>query len=41
MKPVVTELVLYPQHYHQAAGHADGQSGDIYQRIGFVPGQVS
>ncbi len=41
MEPIIAQLILYPQPYHQARGQTDGQAGQIYQRIQFVSKHVS
>ena len=35
------QLVSYPQPDEQGNGHADGQAGDIDQRMGFGAGQTA
>jgi hypothetical protein len=41
MEPVVTELVPDPKPDEQGAGQADGEAGDVEERIAPVPACVS
>jgi hypothetical protein len=41
MKPVVTELIANVKENKNATRHADGESGDVDERIAFVAQQIS
>jgi hypothetical protein len=41
MEPVVTQLVLNPEHDQDAACNADGQSGHVDKGISFVSQKIS
>jgi hypothetical protein len=41
MELIVTQLVPDPKQYKNAAGHANGQSGDIDEGKSFMPAQIS
>ncbi len=36
MKSIIAQLILNMEDDEQAAGHADGQTGYVDERIGFV-----
>jgi hypothetical protein len=41
MEPVEAQLILHPKPNHQAHGQTDGQAGQVYQGIHFVPKKIS